>query len=443
MQSLEGSVRRKRLLLVVSSYQPAMLADMQRARMLTWELPRMGWDIEVLTPAWHEVRQDVFEPDAEGFFSQVVLVHEVGSFARQAFEFLGSRSPAWRILWPLNQRGRVLLESGRFDLVYFSTTTFSYFLLGTLWQRKFGVPYILDFHDPWVKEKGPAVQPQSLKSRLAEWLFVRMERLAVANAAGLVAVSPIYIEALRRRYEAWNPAWLTPVRHAVIPFGALDHDLAEAAKTAKVAEEGSSGRLLIHYVGAGGSIMFRSFALICRALALLRSQGNPFVDVVRIRLFGTTYNWKPGDPKPLNEVAQDTGVGDLVAESPERVSYRRSLELLLEGDGVLILGVDDAGYMPSKLFSYALSGKPLLAALHRDSPAFAQFQNTPGLGHVLWFDQSGEMQLSEAVQIVYAFLQEAAARRTFDRHAILEPFLAPAMARRHAELFEACLEPKG
>src|SRR5262249_28675696 len=114
-------------------------------------------------------------------------------------------------------------------------------------------------------------------------------------------------------------------------------------------------------------------------------------------------------------------------------------ELLLESDGALILGVDDEGYMPSKLFNYSFSGKPLLASLRRDSAAFAQFKKTPELGHVLWFVSSGEMPMTEATNVLSTFLREVTARRNFDRRTILEPFLASAMARRHAALFEACL----
>ncbi|NJM63821.1 MAG: hypothetical protein HC849_32625, partial [Oscillatoriales cyanobacterium RU_3_3] len=34
-------------------------------------------------------------------------------------------------------------------LVFFSTTIFPVMLLGKRWWQKFGVPYVLDFQDPW------------------------------------------------------------------------------------------------------------------------------------------------------------------------------------------------------------------------------------------------------------------------------------------------------
>jgi hypothetical protein len=168
-------------------------------------------------------------------------------------------------------------------------------------------------------------------------------------------------------------------------------------------------------------------------------QHPELVENVKIELYGTMLGWKEGDPRVLENIAQEQGVSEFVKEYPSRVTYRRSLELLLDCDGALVLGVDDAGYMPSKLFSYALSGKPLLASLHADGPAFAQLQNTPGLGHVLWFNESDEMVAADAANVVKQFLEEVVGRRNFDRRAMLEPFLTATMAHRHVKLFEACL----
>jgi hypothetical protein len=335
------------------------------------------------------------------------------------------------------------VRSGSFDLVYFSTTTFVYFALAPRWARKFHVPYVLDFHDPWVKECPPdAERAGDGKRWLAERLAEKLERPAVVHAAGLGATSPRYIKMLQRRYEGARPAWLAAGRHAVIPFGALASDFDEAGRLIKVESGRESKMIRIVYVGAGGAIMIRAFAVICQGLALLRKQNHPLVNRAHLELFGTIYGWSEGGRKHLEQIAVEEGVGDLVKEYPQRVSYRHSLELLLKADGALILGVDDEGYMPSKLFSYALSKKPLLASVRRESPTYAHFHETPELGHVLWFDAQGKMPLAEAAREVGSFLEEAAVRQTFDRRAVLQPFLAPAMAQRHAELFEACLERK-
>jgi hypothetical protein len=429
------------VLIVVSAYRPAIIADMHRARMLAWEMPKIGWDVEVLAPGAAEVRQDVVEPDPDPFFAPDTPVHEVGSFARGVFEMLGSRTHAWRTLWPIRSLGAELLRSKRFDLVYFTTTTFLYFSLGPYWRRKFGIPFVLDFHDPWVRETAVETS-RGVRSKLLARVAERMERSAVTNAAGVVSVSPRYIGVLERRYCRYAPRWLAPRRHAVIPFGARCSDMEAAAVLGAAGRTGDPSVRVVRYVGAGGAIMARSFSLVCRALAGLQQRGVLPHRLLRIELFGTTYGWRPGDDRLMESIARSSGVGELVREHPERVSYRRSLELLLGADGALVLGVDDHGYMPSKLLSYALSGKPLLASLRRDGPAYEQMQSAPGLGHVIGFDPDGEASLGDAEQTVARFLGEVAERRLFDRRAILEPFLAPVMAERHAELFDACVHPE-
>lgn len=416
-----------------------MVADMQRARMLAWELPSVGWNVEILTPRASEVRRDLVELHNAAFFPPRCPVHEVGSLCRGLFEALGSRTHAWRTLLPMSRAGDRLLRSGRFDLVFFSTATFVYFALGSRWKQRFNIPYVLDFHDPWVQDGvRRSVGNRGVRSRVMDVLSRRMEHRAVVNADGLVSVSPMYLGPLRARYSHENPTWFDSKRNAVIPFGALISDQVEAAKTANTSTRHSDTELRIRYVGAGGPIMVRSFTLVCRGLAALRARGNPLVNRARIELFGTIYGWQPGDIKHLEQVAQQIGVGDIVREEPSRVSYRRSLELVLESDGLLILGVDDEGYMPSKLFSYALSGKPLLASLHAASPAHAHLEKTPLLGSLLSFGNA-EIALDDATEIIARFLHQVADGVTIERREILEPFLAPAMARRHAQLFAECL----
>jgi len=174
-------------------------------------------------------------------------------------------------------------------------------------------------------------------------------------------------------------------------------------------------------------------------LAFLRNERLTPVEKMRIKLYGTMRSWQDGERRHLAEVAHENGVGDLIEERPSGISYRRSLQLLQESDGALILGVDDAGYMPSKLFTYACSGKPLLAALRKDGPAFAQFHRDPALGHALWFGQSGDMP-SDAVDLSEGFIGEVFRRRSFDGNIAVKPFLARSMASRHAELFDSVCE---
>jgi len=432
-----------RVLIVTSTYASAMIADMHRARHLAWELPKLGWQVEILAPDVSYQPASCRDDDSAAFFAPDITAHHVGEFLPRLFRATGLGTIGWRALLPMARRGSQLLALKRFDLVYISTAQLPLFLLGPLWRRLASVPYVLDLHDPGYRDDAerPSWLRSGFKHGVGRWLAKRVERHAAADAAAIVSVSASYIDTLRRRHADARAPWLDGDRTAVIPFAVRPEELSEAAQsTPSPRSSDSRERARIVYVGAGAPVMAHSFTLLCRVLARLRHDRPGLIENVTIALGGTTLGWRDGDRCHLAEIARERGLGDIVEEDPRRLSYRRSLEALADADGALILGVDDQGYMPSKLFSYALRGKPLLVCVRRDGPAFGAVRRDPALGHALWFSPAGDMPDDEAAAVAGAFLDEVVARRTFDRTAALQPHLAQAMAERHVMLFEAGLK---
>jgi hypothetical protein len=425
----------RRVLLVTSSYAPTMIADMQRARQLVWRLPEAGWEVEILCPGIGYQPPSCNDADSADFFSPATKVYAVPQRAAALFRFFGIGNVGLRALVPLYFAGRKLLGARRFDLIYFSTAQFSLFLLGPSWRRRFKIPYVLDLHDPI--DTGAVAAPDGWKRRLSRFFSRFIERRAVAMASGLIAVSPHYLVLMQSRYADRRPQWLKPGRQAAIPFAVLPRDLAEAG-TGSAGNRDAGGLKRIVYVGTGGAVMARSFRFLCKTLAELRRRQPHLLANIRIELHGTSSAVAADMDTPLARIAGEFDLADLVREYPARVTYRRSLELLLQSDGALMPGVDDAGYMPSKLATYAYSGKPLLACLRRDGPAFAMLREQPVLGHALWFSQTQEMPLADAAAVVAAYLEEVRSGRTFARQAELAAHTAAAMAAHHARLFEAC-----
>jgi hypothetical protein len=428
----------RRVLILTGSWAPTMIADMQRARQLVWRLAEYGWHAEVLSPDASFQPPSCLDQDSAEFFASDITAHQVGHPAHRFFRALGVGGIGWRTIWPMWRAGRKLLASRHYDLVYISTAQFLLFLLGPAWHRQFGISYVLDLHDPPYQRNA---QHRHLKQRVAGRTSKHLEFRAVTAASGLISVSPVYLERLYHRYAGEDPAWLAAGRRAVIPFGYLHHDLEEASRSAPERRDSAPSAARIVYVGTGGTIMIRAFTLLCQVLSRLRARRDHLVDKVRIELHGTASAVGLDTEPHLARVAQNFGVDDLVTEKPGRVTYRRSVELLLGADGALILGVDDVGYMPSKLFTYAASGLPLLASVQRDGPALATFATIPRLGHAVWFGER-DMPIDDAADVVAAFLAEVVGRRRFDRESDLRPYTASAMARRHAELFDACLDAK-
>lgn len=424
----------KRALLVTSSYAPTTIADMHRVRHLAWELPALGWEVEVLCPNAAFQRAEYLEPGSEPLFNPATSVHEVAPRDRWFFRPLKIRSIGWRAFRPLCVAGDELLRRRRFDLVFISTANFKLFCLGRRWARKFNVPYVLDYHDPWVRERiNYRTTAHPWKMRVGALLARWMERSAIHGAAGVVAVSPAYLDDLRWRYG--NLPGLRAGRCEAIPFAASERDFAPSHVAPGAGELSASTSREITYVGAGGCIMAKSFTEICAALAEVRRHEPDLLTSLRVRLLGTYAYWKPGEPKPLQEIAMRFGLGDVVEEIPPRISYRMAMELAGRSDGLLVLGVDDAGYVPSKLFTYALSGKPLVASFRADSPAKKWFDEMPGLGTLMTFGRADGVS-PDGAKAMRGFLTEVRQRRRFDRRVLIARYLAPTMASRHAALFD-------
>lgn len=433
---------RRRVLIVVGTFAPAMCADMHRARMLCHELPALGWDVEVLTPDTSYQRPDVIEPGAERFFPAGLVVHRAPPWCTRVFRWLRINNQGWRGFWPMYRLGSRLLAKRKFDLVYFSTTSFILFCLGRLWRVRRGVPYVLDFHDPWVRHETKYITTtRRWKWRMTHFLARYLERFAVRRAAGLVCVSSRYVDDMAARYASDAPEWLRTGRAATIPFAGSRRDLDQLEPGKHANRRGEAARTLrIAYVGAGGSFMQLSLRTLCESLARLKRNAPRLTEGLRIDMYGTIALWRPGDALPMQEIAQQCGVDDMVHEHPQRKTYLESLEIADAADGLLVLGVDDAGYIPSKLFGYLLFGKPVLACFHDESPAAKLLRAQPDLGHMITFGGAVALEPGQIDATVSKFLNAVAEGHRHDRSTAIAEFLAPAMAAKHAQLFECCLE---
>jgi hypothetical protein len=403
--------------------------------MLATSLPELGWEVEVLTVSSRFYGEETVDPEGNRLRVDGIRVHEVELTWERAWRAFGVGSMGWRAFWVMYKAGLRLLEAGNFDVVYISTAQFAFFCLGRLWKERTGVPYILDLHDPWVKPPGAKVNTRHRWKHVVNMALAGpMERYAFGQAAGVVSVSPDYLEQLRTRLG--RMLCLREGMARAIPFGVLQTDVELGRELATGSDRARTEWVLV-YTGAGGAIMAAAFEMLCRVWAVVRAETG--WNDITLRLYGTQGGWKEGEAKFLQEMAGRYGLGDVVREEPKRIGYVKTLELVAAADGLIVFGVDDPAYMPSKLFPYAWTGKPLLACLHRDSQAAEYFRGRADLGELLTFplvDSGAEERVKQFFRKVRAGMREA-------RSWILADHGARAMADKHVELFEACLRGGG
>lgn len=408
-----------RALLVVSTWCPAMLADMQRVRLLSGHFQTCGWDAEILAPDATFQPDYSIEPNPERFFPDVP-VHRVGPWMPGLFRLLRAGTIGWRALVPIGRKGDELLASGRFDLVYFSTTVHLLTCWGPTWRRKYGLPYVADVHDPVYKTgRRYATSERRVKAWMADRLSRSIERRALGQADALVTVSEGYAEDLASRYP--NAAWVRPERILVQPFPA---DLPGLESASADSSESKTKRVV--YVGAGGTIMEKGWRALLEAWKAVGPGG------IGIEVYGTAGSWRPGQTGHLQAVAEAGGVSD-VDERPARIPYARSLELVKGADGLLVLGVDDPNYRPSKLHTYLATGLPVLVVVHERSGLGNWLESAgPGI-HVVRFGESSHAEGNKTA--VAHFIEEIEETRRWkigDRKILLPA----AAAAEHSKFFE-------
>jgi hypothetical protein len=396
-----------------------MMADMQRVRLLAAALRDQGCDVELLSPDASFQRDFALEPEAELFFPDVP-VHYAGAWQPWFFKMLRTGTIGWRAMVPVNRLGRELLRTGNFDVVYFSTTTHLLTCLGPGWRRSFGVPYVADVHDPvYLPKRRHATTQRRFKLWVAGRLSRSIEATALGGADGLVSVSRGYVEELQSRYP--QAPWQVKKHVLVQPFAA---DL-EGLKLVTASPAPSSKRRVV-YVGAGGSIMERGW----RALVDLLKQAPEAVRV-GFEIYGTAGSWRPGRQGHLEQIAEGQGLAGAVSEMPARIPYAESLRLIKGADGLLVLGVDDPNYQPSKLHTYLATGLPVLVLARAESD-LASFVQRAGPG-VYGLKFGDGVDRAANLQAVRGFLAdvEAGQRCGAGQRPVLVPRRA---AAEHVEL---------
>ena len=327
-----------------------------------------GWDVEVLACEPDEESQNI-EPELLTDLPADIPVSRVTPWSPAKTRRFGFGNLGWRSYRSLQRAGDELLESGRFDLVFFSTTQFVVMALGPRWLRKFGVRYAVDWQDPLVsnyyERPNAPPPPGGIKYAFARRFSFRLERHILKSAAGLMSVSPSYLDDLEQRYT-----WFGNVQTMVIPFGVSLRDIARA--TAKTTHEISppkfadSAGVSIVYTGRLGGDMKTALHWLFENIARRRTQGLP---VPLLKFYGTSY--APGTRAvcTTSELAHQTGIEDLVTEYPRRLPYYDALSKLASGDGVLLLGSTDERYSPSKIYPALTIGRPTLAIVPQHSVA--------------------------------------------------------------------------
>ncbi len=433
----------KRKVLIISPHFPPINApDHQRVRMSLPYFAAFGWQPHVLAVRSECIEGGIRDPLLTKTFPDNIPITYTEALPFVHTRRIGLGSLGIRSFPYILKEGDRLLAQQKFDLVYFSTTVFISMALGSRWYRRFGVPYILDFQDPWLSDyynlpQSPTPPGGRIKYKFSQLQAKLLEPKALKHASHIISVSPGYPKTLQQRYP-----YLKPEQFTVLPFGAPEADF-EQLPTFNVQQNifnPKDGKRHWVYVGRGGDDMALALRTLFLGIQSHRRQNPEAWQFIQMHFVGTSYAPKELAIKTVEPIAEEFGIADLVKEHTNRVPYFQALQILTDSDAILMIGSNDSSYTASKLYPCVLARKPIFAIFHRQSSVVDILTDT-NAGKAVTFtsDSQPEDLLTEVTSGLNWLMSIPKEFKPKTNWSAFEPYTAREMTRQQCNIFDKCI----
>lgn len=358
----------KTCLIVAPHFPPSNLAAVHRSRIWARHLPEFGWKPVIVTtdPRHYEETPDpgllrLVPPGLEVIHTEALPtkpIRLIGDIGVRAFPF------HLKAILDYSKRNRV-------DFLHITIPSNYSALLGRFVKRLRGIPYGIDYIDPWV-HLWPEAEVRFSKAWFSHHLSNLLEPWAVRQASLITGITPGYYSGVFER----NPHLRNQARSAFMPYGSDREDFlaTEGFEPSETLWTGD-GRFHAIYAGALLPKAIEPLEALFAGLARLRATAPDLAAKLRIHFVGT--GSRPNDPTSHQVLprAERAGVAGMITEHPHRMPYVEVLTHLRRADGILILGSTEAHYSPSKTFQAIQAQRPIFAMLHHASTAVAMLKN--------------------------------------------------------------------
>ena len=141
----------KRVLIIGADFSPSSLPPATRIRFFAKHLPQFGWEPIVLTTDPVHYDWDV-DPENERLLPESLKVIRTSAWPKTLTSKLGVGDVGIRSLWAHWRALGDFCRKEKPDLIFIPVPPFVPMILGRLAHLRFGVPYLIDYIDPWVTE---------------------------------------------------------------------------------------------------------------------------------------------------------------------------------------------------------------------------------------------------------------------------------------------------
>lgn len=423
------SGERKRVALVASHFVPSNLASVHRARLWSLHLREFGWEPIIVTTHWDYYEEKV-EPSLMELLQKDLHVIRTKALRTRPIRIVGDVGIR---AFPWHYRAlRYLAESKSIDFVHITIPSNFSALLGRLLKRKTGVPYGIDYIDPWV-HRFPGSDPPFTKAWASALLADRLEPWAVRDASLMTGINRRYYEGVLER----NPHLRTQAVLSEMPYGGSenDHDYVRRHPLKAGLFERHANKFNLIYAGAMLPRAYKVLDRLLESLVVLKTRRPRFAETFHLHFVGTGKS--PDDPHGYNirPRIERHGLEDSVSEYPQRMPYLDVLNHLHAASGILVLGSTEPHYSPSKVFQSVMSRRPVFALLHRDSSAVEVLDAT-GAGQVITLSENSLPGVSSLASELESFIFNP----TYSERDVHWEILAKNSARESARTLAGALD---
>ncbi len=296
--------------------------------------------------------------------------------ARQASRLRLYGDIALRAFGNMKRKAIEIIHQETIDCMWIPIPPFYTALIGRGVHEATGVPYVIDYIDPWVHEF-PGSHKLLSRAKLASLVARFLEPIAVKKASGFTGVSSAYYLPVFAR----NPH-LIGIPHAGMPYGFDPHDyfVKPDNETLLWTNDGDVKPYL--YAGAflpnAHYFIKKLFEMIAQMRSTVEWDSN-----IRFYFVGTGRT----KLRSIADYAKQYGIDDIVKEKQERISYLEVLNNLLNATGVLAIGSTEEHYTASKIFQSLLSKRPVFAVFHHESTVIKTLNDTIADQYLVTYDE--------------------------------------------------------
>ena len=425
----------KRVVIIGADFAPSSLPPATRIRFFAKHLPEFGWEPVVLTVAPEYYDRSV-DADNLKLLADSLEVVRTGAWRSSWTRKLGISDVGIRSLWNHWQTLKHLCRETKIDLVFIPVPPYISMVLGRLAHEKFGIPYVIDYIDPWVTEyywKLPRNQ-RPPKWPLAYAMSRLLEPYALKRVSHITGVSKGTTDSVVNRYARLGENDATE-----IPYGAEagDFEYLQLKPRANPIFNRADGLLHLSCVGACIPSMHATVRALFAAVLLGLERNPQLFRRLRLHFVGTSYAANGSAPHNLLALAREAKIEEYVTEQASRVPYLDSLQVMVDSAALFLVGSDQPHYTASKIFPYILAGPPLLAIFHEASSVVRIIKETEA-GHVVTFNSQcpPSTKVTEISDQLESLLSLPAEFEPPTNWAAFEEYTTKAMAERLAKVFD-------